>query len=138
MKTTDFRRGRYCLTPLHGHWVFVTKYRREVFDGAILRDLGRIFRSVCKDFEGELQECNGEDDHVHLLVESPTKVSIAQLVNSLTDVSSRLIRQAHPPSIRAKPWGGALWSSSYVAASCGGAPLAIIRQYIEQQRVPSS
>lgn len=138
MKTTDFRRGRHCLTQLHVHWVFVTKYRRGVLDGSILRDLERIFRSVCKDFECDLKEFNGEDDHVRLLVEYPTKVSIAQLVNSLKGVSSRLIRQANHPSIRAKLWGGALWSSSYFAASCGGAPLAIIRQYIEQQRIPSS
>jgi putative transposase len=118
IKTTDFRRGRHCLTQLHVHLVFVTKYRRGVFDEAILRDLERIFRSVCADFECELKECNGEDDHVHLLVEYPTKVSIAKLVNSLKGVSSRLIRQANHPAICAKLWGGALWSSSYFAASC--------------------
>jgi putative transposase len=138
MKENVFRRGRHCLTQLHVHLVFVTKYRRGVFNEAILEDLKRIFKSVCEDFECELKECNGEDDHVHLLVEYPTKVSIARLVNSLKGVSSRLIRQANHPSIRSKLWGGALWSSSYFAASCGGAPLAIIRQYIEQQRAPSS
>lgn len=123
IKATDFRRGRHCLTQLHVHLVFVTKYRRGVFDEVILRDLEKIFRSVCEDFECQLQECNGEDDHVHLLVEYPTKVSIAKLVNSLKGVSSRLIRQADHPSIRSKLWGGALWSSSYFAASCGGLSL---------------
>jgi putative transposase len=138
IKTTDCRRGRHCFTQLHVHLVFVTKYRRGVFDEVILQDLERIFRSVCEDFECQLKECNGEDDYVHLLVEYPTKVSIAKLVNSLKGVSSRLIRQADHSSIRSKLWGGALWSSSYFAASCGGAPLAIIRRYIEQQRIPSS
>ncbi len=53
IKETDFRRGRQCLTQLHVHLVFVTKYRRGVFNEAILGDLERIFQSVCEDFECE-------------------------------------------------------------------------------------
>ena len=45
-------------------------------------------------------------------------------------------RPADYPSIRKKLWGGALWSPSYFAGSCGGAPIAVIRQYIEQQQTP--
>ena len=52
-------------------------------------------------------------------------------------VSSRMIRQKKYPTIRKKLWGGALWSPSYFAGSCGGAPLSVIRQYIEQQQTPS-
>jgi putative transposase len=95
-----------------------------------------VFDSVCKDFEAELVEFDGEDDHVHLLVNYPPKVAVANLVNSLKGVSSRMIRKKHDPSIRAKLWGNALWSPSYFAGSCGGAPIEIIRQYIEQQRTP--
>jgi putative transposase len=59
------------------------------------------------------------------------------LVNSFKGVSSRLIRQKNYPSIRRKLWGGSLWSPSYFVGSCGGgAPIAIIRQYIEQQQKP--
>jgi putative transposase len=56
-------------------------------------------------------------------------------VNSLKGVSSRRLHKLHPV-LRKRYWKGALWSPSYFAASCGGAPLAIIRQYIEQQRTP--
>ena len=56
------------------------------------------------------------------------------LVNSLKGVSSRMIRQKKYPSIRKKLWGGALWSPSYFAGSCGGAPISIIRRYIERIR----
>ena len=132
------RRGRRCVSALHVHLVFVTKYRRGVFTAAILEDLRSIFDSVCRDFDAELRECNGEDDHVHLLVNYPPKISLAKLVNSLKGVSSRMIRSERHPTIQAKLWGEALWSSSYFAASCGGAPLQLIRQYIEQQRIPSS
>lgn len=132
----DIRQGRHCVFNLHVHLVFVTKYRRGVFTKAILDDLRGIFASVCADFEAELVEFDGEDDHVHLLVNYPPKVAVSKLVNSLKGVSSLLIRRKEYPSIKKKLWGSALWSPSYFAGSCGGAPIEIIRQYIEQQRTP--
>lgn len=136
---TDFneiRHGRHCVFNMHVHLVFVTKYRRGVFTKQILDDLKVIFEQVCLDFESELVEFDGEHDHVHLLVNYPPKVSVSKLVNSLKGVSSRMIRQKDYPSIRKKLWGNALWSPSYFAGSCGGAPIAIIKQYIEQQQTP--
>ena len=135
-KNNDIRRGRHCVFLMHVHLVFVTKYRREVFTKALLDDLREIFTSVCADFESELVEFDGEDDHVHLLVNYPPKVAVSALVNSLKGVSSRMIRQKSYPSARKKLWDAALWSPSYFAGSCGGAPIAVIRQYIEQQQTP--
>ena len=102
---TDIRHGRHCVFMMHVHLVFVTKYRREVFTKAILDDLRAIFASVCIDFESELVEFDGEDDHVHLLVNYPPKVSVSSLVNSLKGVSGRMIRRKQYPSIRKKLWG---------------------------------
>ena len=116
--------------------VFITKYRYGVFTKAILDDLKEIFASVCQDFEAELVEFDGEDDHINLLVMYPPKVSISSLVNSLKGVSSRLIRKKGYPSIQKKLWGSSLWSPSYFAGSCGGAPISILKQYIEAQRTP--
>lgn len=132
----DIRHGRHCVFLMHVHLVFVTKYRRDVFTQEILDDMCGILANVCRDFESELVEFDGEDDHVHLLVNYPPKVSVSSLVNSLKGVSSRMIRQKQYPSIRKKLWGGALWSPSYFAGSCGGAPIEIVRQYIEQQKTP--
>lgn len=134
--SNDLRRGRHVVYNLHVHLVFVAKYRGKVFTKEILDDMRGIFESVCTDFEAQLVEFDGEDDHVHLLVNYPPKVSISKLVNSLKGVSSRMIRQKNYPSIKQKLWGGALWSPSYFAGSCGGAPITIIRQYIEQQKTP--
>lgn len=120
---------------MHVHLVFVTKYRREVFDGDAINRLRTIFAKVCADFESQLIEMDGEDDHVHLLVEYPPKVAVSNLVNSLKGVSSRLLRKERP-DIEKRYWKGALWSPSYFAASCGGAPISIVRQYIEQQQTP--
>lgn len=132
----QIRTGRHCVFNLHVHLVFVTKYRRGVFTAAILSDLKEVFASVCEDFEARLVEFDGEDDHVHLLVHYPPKVALSHLVNSLKGVSSRMIRKRGYPSIEAKLLGNMLWSPSYFAASCGGAPIAILRQYIESQRTP--
>ena len=98
-----------------------------------IQDLRHIFAKVCDDFEAKLIECDGEDDHVHLLVNYPPKVSLSKLVNSLKGVSSRRLR-AFRPEITGRYRKGVLWSPSYFAASCGGAPLDIIRKYVEEQR----
>lgn len=129
------RHGRHCVFNMHVHLVFVTKYRRKVFDGDAIEQLRAIFASVCADFAAELVEMDGEDDHVHLLVAYPPKVAVSNLVNSLKGVSSRLLRTQRPDIAR-RYWKGALWSPSYFAASCGGAPISIVRQYIEQQQTP--
>ena len=131
--TNDFRTGRHCVFALHVHLVFVTKYRRKVLTEAAHETLRDVFTRICQDFEARVVEANGEDDHVHLLVEYPPKVALSKLVNSLKGVSSRRLRQQHP-EIAARYYKGVLWSSSYFAASCGGAPLSIIRQYVEDQR----
>src|SRR3989304_8505929 len=134
--SSDLRRGRACVFLMHVHLVFVTKYRRKVFTKQILEELRTIFTAVCTDFEANLVEFEGEGDHVHLLINYPPKVAVSKLVNSLKGVSSRLIRKKKYPNILRALWGDNFWSPSYFAGSCGGAPLAIIRQYIEQQQSP--
>jgi putative transposase len=131
--TNEFRTGRHCVFKLHVHLVFVTKYRRHVLTEGAHETLRTIFAKVCQDFEAVLVESNGEDDHVHLLVEYPPKMALSHLVNSLKGVSSRRLRQQQP-AIAGRYYKGVLWSPSYFAASCGGAPLSLIRQYIEEQR----
>ena len=137
-KSTDLRRGRTCVFVMHVHLVFVTKYRRNVFTKQILKELQKVFVEVCADFEAELVEFDGEQDHVHLLINYPPKIAISRLVNSLKGVSSRLIRKKKYPSISNALWGQNLWSPSYFASSCGGAPLTIIQKYIQSQATPKA
>ncbi|WP_151778690.1 MULTISPECIES: IS200/IS605 family transposase [Acinetobacter] len=131
----EIRTGRHCVFNMHVHLVFVAKYRRDVFTKAMLETMHEVFERVCLDFEAELVEFDGEHDHVHLLVNYPPKIAISSLVNSLKGASSRILRTKHP-EIKNKLWGNALWSPSYFAASCGGAPIGIIKQYIQQQQTP--
>jgi putative transposase len=133
----DYRRGRNCVFLMHVHLVFVTKRRRKVFDADALNRLHSVFLAVCAGFEAELVQMHGEDDHVHLLVNYPPKVAIARLVNSLKGVSSRILRRDRPDMARLWALRSALWSPSYFCGSCGGAPLEVVKRYIEQQRTPA-
>jgi putative transposase len=128
----DIRRGRTGVFALHAHLVFVTKYRRRVFPAEHLTARQPVLAAVCADVGAARVERNGEDDHVHPLVEYPPTVQPPRLVGRLTGVSSRRPRQRFwMRTHRDHPW-----SPSSFAASCRGAPLAIIRQYVEQQRRP--
>jgi putative transposase len=133
----DYRLGRHVVSALHVHLVFVTKYRRGVLDGDMLSFCEQVMRKVCGDFEATLREFNGEHDHVHLMVEYPPKVPVSALVNSLKGASARRLRSEYTGKVNRARMNGHFWSPSYLAASCGGAPLDIIRQYIEQQRRPA-
>jgi putative transposase len=132
----NIRTGRHCVFVLHAHLVFVTKYRHKVFTDAHLTRLEEIMRGVCADFEVELAEFNGESEHVHLLVNFPPKVALSKLVNSLKGVSSRRMRQEFPNLARHYYRANKLWSGSYFAGSVGGAPISVLRQYIEHQNRP--
>jgi putative transposase len=91
-------------------------------------------REVAKKMDFQILEFNGESDHVHSLIEFPPKLSISQMVNALKGVSSRRYGQ----SGFQKPYGKeALWSPSYFASSVGGAPIEILKQYIQNQLKPS-
>ncbi|MDO8223284.1 IS200/IS605 family transposase [Staphylococcus aureus] len=76
-------------------------------------------------------------DHSKRTSDYPPKLAISNLVNSLKGVSSRLLRRDRPDVAQRDYYKGVLWSPSYFAGSCGGAPISIIRQYIEQQETPS-
>ena len=135
-KEHELLHGRHIVFAMHVHLVFLTKYRYGAFDGKAIQSLRTIFAKVCTDFEASLVEIDGDNNHVNLLVQYPPKVSVSSLVNSLKGVSSRMLRHERP-DLRRRYWKGILWSPSYFAASCGGPPMSILRQYIEEQKTPS-
>lgn len=134
--STNIRTGRHCIFDMHVHLVFVTKYRKRIFTKKILDFMKVIFEDVARNFEAEVVEFDGEKDHVHLLIHYPPKISVSKLVNSLKGVSSRYLK-IHFPSLTQYYWGNALWSPSYFASSCGGAPLTIVKKYIKAQKTPN-
>ena len=125
----------HCSYSLSYHFVFVTKYRRKCFTGAMLTRLEEVVRKLCGDWDAQLIEMNGEEDHVHLLLGLNPKCAPSIVANNFKTVTSRLLRKEYP-ALRAKFKEPVLWSRSYFVASVGGAPLSVIKQYIEQQARP--
>ena len=133
-KLKSTRHAKYLL---HAHLVFTPKYRKKIFTKAHFELMNEVFIDICNKFDAQLVEFDGEEDHVHLLVLYPPRVAISILVNSLKGVSSRMLRKNFD-IFKKSYWGDsvALWSRSYFAASVGGAPIEILKQYIEQQKTP--
>lgn len=131
--TTQFRRERHSVTDLKIHLVCVTKYRRSVFTASSIELIEKSFKEVGEKMDFKVLEFNGEENHVHALIEYPPKLSISQMVNALKGVSSRRYGQAGLP----KPGKEALWSPSYFAITVGGAPLDVLKEYIRNQEKPS-
>src|SRR5262245_21817600 len=133
--STDLRRGRTCVFMMHVHLVFVTKYRRQVFTKEILAELESIFSNVCQRFQSVLVECDGEGDHVHLLVNYPPTCPVSRLVNSLKGVSSRLIRKMNYSSIKKAVWGIKIWLPSYFVCYCGGCFFNFVKIYFSSDLI---
>jgi len=137
-KKYDWRTGRSCVYKIQLHLVFVTKYRRGVFSQEMLNRLEIIFKETCSQMGGSLLEFNGEDDHVHLMLSYPPKLAVANLVGKLKGKSAFFLRKEYRNELKDKLWGIHLWSPSYCAVSCGGAPLELIKEYINNQKNPPS
>ena len=126
-------KSRHSAYLLHAHIVFVTKYRRKVLSDLHLEAFKDTAAEICSEFEAELKECNGESDHVHLLIEYNPKMQLTKLINSLKAVTSRRLRNEFT-DLRAAYDKPVLWSRSYFAGSCGGAPLEVVAQYVKNQQ----
>ncbi len=125
----------HCSYSLSYHFVFVTKYRRKCFDGSMIDRLKSVVAQLCIDWDADLIEMNGEADHVHLLLGLNPKCAPSVVANNFKTVTSRLMRKEFP-ALRDMYRKPVLWSRSYFVASVGGAPLSVIKQYIEQQERP--
>ena len=113
------------------HIVWCPKYRRKVLVGPIDARLKQIIEEVCQEHNFEILSMDVMPDHVHLLVECDPQFGIHKLVRLLKGRSSRLLRQEFPVLERKLP---TLWTNSYFVSTVGGAPLAVIKQYIENQK----
>lgn len=128
------KRGHYhAVYELKYHLVLVTKYRRKVFTQEILDKLSTICQDLLGKWDCELVEFGGEADHIHLLISAHPSLELSKLINNLKTVTSRLIRKGFDEHLKPFYWKPLLWTRAYYIASAGGAPLEVIKQYIENQ-----
>lgn len=113
------------------HVIWCPKYCRSVLVDGIDTRLEEIIHAVCNELTAEVIELEVMPDHVHLLVEVDPQFGIHKLVRRIKGRSSRLLRQEFPVLRSRLP---SLWTHSYLVSTVGGAPLEVIKQYIEQQK----
>ena len=116
------------------HVIWCPKYRRRVLGGAAELRLRQIIGEVVAEFGGMVIEVETMPDHVHLLVELPPQVAVSKLVQILKGRSSRRLRQEFPHLARMN----CLWSPSWFVSTMGGAPLDVVRRYVENQKLAAA
>ncbi len=130
-KTRDIKSNKHVVYSCKYHVVWCTKYRRKVLGSEVETRLKEILEQVCVDCGAELLEVEIMPDHVHLLVSCDPTFGIKRLVGVMKGRSSRFLRQEFPVLKSRLP---TLWTHSCFIATVGGAPLAIIKAYIESQK----
>lgn len=117
---------------LHYHLILVVKYRRQVFTDEISERAKEIFSYIAPSYKIELVEWNHDKDHVHILFKGQPKAEMSKFINAYKSASSRLLKKEFP-IIRQKLWKEMFWSQSFCLLSSGGAPIEVIKEYIENQ-----
>jgi putative transposase len=126
----------HCVYNLKYHLVLVTKYRKKCFTAEMLQRLEQMCRNLCTMWEIELIEFGGEADHAHLLLDMHPNIMPSKFINNLKTVSSRLLRKEFALHLQQYYWKPTLWTRAYCLISAGGAPLDIIKTYIQNQQTP--
>ena len=113
------------------HVVWCPKYRRKVLTGKIEVRLKELIQKTCLELQSELIELEIMPDHVHLLVEVDPQFGVHKVIKAIKGKTSRILRKEFPILTSKIP---TLWTNSYFISTVGGAPLEVIKQYIENQK----
>ncbi|AHM56226.1 transposase-like protein [Peptoclostridium acidaminophilum DSM 3953] len=128
---TNYKSNNNVVYSCKYHVVWCPKYRRKVLVGEVETRLKKLIQDICGELQAELIELELMPDHVHLLVEVDPQFGIHKLIKAIKGRSSRIIRKEFPSLTTKLP---TLWTNSYFVSTVGGAPIAVIKQYIESQK----
>lgn len=131
MSKNDYKSNNNIVYSCKYHVIWCPKYRRPVLVDGVDTRLKEIIRDVCTETNSELIELEVMPDHVHLLVWCDPQFGIHRLVKLIKGRSSFLLRKEFPKVKSRLP---TLWTNSYFVSTVGGAPLALMMQYIENQK----
>ena len=112
---------------------YCAEQSHRCFTKEMLERINAICASVCSSWDVDLLEFCGEEDYIHLLVETHPNVEPAKFVNNLKTVSSRMIRKEFSDYLSKYYWKPVLWTRAYCLLSAGGAPLKVIKAYVANQ-----
>jgi putative transposase len=123
-------------STLFVHLVFTVKYRRRVPSSRVEHTVKNAFLRTADDLGSEIIACDGdgEGDHIHVLFSYPPSLSLATIAGRLKGASSRAVRSRCFPEVTSRLWKNAFLTPAYRIISCGGAPLDVIKKYIDNQK----
>ena len=124
--------NNHSVFSLNYHLVLVVKYRKKVIDDKISNRLKVIFEYIAPKYNIILEEWNHDQDHIHLLFRANPNTEISKFINAYKSASSRLIKKEFQ-ELRKKLWKEYFWSRSFCLITNGGAPIDVVRKYIEDQ-----
>ena len=133
---TTLRRFSHTVASIKLHVVFVTKYRHPVITVSIENDIMELCYRIAQKNNCILEECKadlGARDHIHLLLDVPPTMPISKLVNTMKTVTSREVRKRHAEYLKPYYWKPVFWKRGFSCVSAGGAPLSVLKEYIENQ-----
>lgn len=135
----ELQSNRNAVFSLKYHVIFVVKYRRKALARReIFVRLREISDHVAQSSGVTILEMNGESDHVHYLVSTLPRTEPCKFINALKSATSRRLKREFPEIAKAVWNQEALWSPSYFICTVGGAPLEVLKRYIEQQAAPEA
>ena len=130
--TVELDNNNHSVFSMYYHLVLVIKYRRKVIDDKISNRLKEIFEYIAPNYNIALQEWNPDKDHVHILFKAQPNSELSKFINAYKSASSRLIKKEHS-TIRKSLWKEYFWSRSFCLLTTSGAPIEVVRRYIESQ-----
>ena len=114
------------------HVVWCTKYRRKVLTEKVDIRLKELLRQIAQEINVEILEMEvGDENHVHLLLSLDPQFGVHRAVKRFKGATSRYLRLEFPRLKKRLP---SLWTNSYFVSTSGGAPLAKIKEYIQNQK----
>ena len=124
--------NNHSVFAMYYHLILVVKYRRKVFDDTISDYARSIFEKIAPSYNITLLEWNHDVDHVHIMFKAQPNSELSKFINAYKSASSRLIKRDYP-EVRNQLWKEYFWSQSFCLLTTGGAPIEVIRKYIETQ-----
>lgn len=134
--TNQYRKGAHCVYSIQLHTYFVTAYRRKVLSGQMIEKFKDVAAKVLIKNKSWLLECEGEPDHIHLLIDLHPANNISTLLGSIKSATSRVLRKEFESDLKPyfKNWKKGLWGDQLYIRSAGGAPLKVLEEYIQAHK----
>lgn len=130
--TMDLDTNNHSVFLLYYHLILVTKYRRQVIDDEISDFAKDTFIRISESYHITLVEWNHDKDHVHIVFKAQPKTELTKFINAYKSASSRLIKRDFP-RVKQFLWKEMFWSKSFCLLTTGGAPIDLIKRYIQNQ-----